>query len=58
VRPIIRVELEAFADTIAKRAPFPVSAADMLATVAAFEAVVEAPETGRTVAVDAQRERN
>jgi hypothetical protein len=55
VQPIIRVELEAFAEAIAERAPFPVSAADMLATVAAFEAVVEALESGRTGAVGAQR---
>ena len=47
----LRVELEAFADAIEGRAPFPVSAEDMLATVAAFEAVVKALETGETVSV-------
>ncbi len=48
----LRVELEAFADAIEGRAPFPVSAADMLATVGAFEAVVRALDSGDTVEVD------
>ena len=34
-------EFDAFADTLEGRAPYPVSAADMIATVAAFEAIVE-----------------
>ena len=37
-------ELEAFADAAGKRAPFPVAPAQMLQTVAAFEAVVRALE--------------
>ena len=37
-------ELEAFADAVEKRAPFPVAPAQMLQTVAAFEAVVRALE--------------
>jgi len=38
----LRAELEAFADAVDGRAPFPVTSAQMLATVAAFEAVLEA----------------
>lgn len=45
----LREELEVFADAIEGRAPFPVSGEDMLATVAAFEAVVRALESERTV---------
>ena len=46
-------ELEAFADAIDGRAPFPVTPAQMLATVAAFEATVRALETGLAVEVEA-----
>ena len=49
----LRVELEAFADAIEGRAPFPVSASDMLATVAAFEAVIKALESDLAVSVQA-----
>ena len=45
----LRQELEVFADAIQGYAPFPVSAADMLATVGAFETVVKALESGETV---------
>jgi predicted dehydrogenase len=45
----LKAELEAFVDAIEGRAPFPVSDADMLATVGAFEAVVQALETAETV---------
>jgi predicted dehydrogenase len=48
----LREELEAFADAIEGRAPFPVSSADMLATVTAFDAVIKALETGVTVTLD------
>ncbi|HJY78878.1 MAG TPA: hypothetical protein VKE95_19705, partial [Burkholderiales bacterium] len=37
-----RAELEAFADAVAGRAPFPVTPAQMLDTVAAFQSVIEA----------------
>ncbi len=40
----LRSELEAFADAIDRRAPFPVSPAQMLQTVAAFEAVIQSLE--------------
>ena len=49
----LRHELEVFADAINGYAPFPVSDADMLATVAAFEACVKALETNATVEVAA-----
>lgn len=48
----LRMELEVFADAIEGRAPFPVSTADMLATVAAFEASVKALESADTVTVE------
>jgi predicted dehydrogenase len=47
----LREELEVFADAIEGRREFPVTASDMLATVATFEAVVRALETGATVDV-------
>ena len=47
----LRHELEVFADAIEGYRPFPVSADDMLATVATFEAAVKALETGETVDV-------
>ena len=46
-----RAELEAFVDAIEGKAPYPVPPDQMLATVAAFEAVVRSLETGGTVAV-------
>lgn len=49
----LRLELEAFADAVDGRAPFPIPAADVLATVATFEAVIRALESGATVTVDA-----
>ena len=45
----LKEELEVFADAIHGYAPFPVSAEDMLATVAAFEAVIHALESERIV---------
>ena len=38
----VRTNLEAFADAVAGRAPYPIPTSDMLATVAAFEAITEA----------------
>ena len=52
-----RAEIEAFCDAIEGRAPYPVDTAQMLATVAAFEAVVRSVETGETVALDGAAER-
>jgi predicted dehydrogenase len=45
----LRLELEAFADAIDGRAAYPIATDDMLATVAAFEALVISAETGRSV---------
>jgi predicted dehydrogenase len=47
----LRDELEVFADAIEGYREFPVSAEDMLSTVAAFEAVVKALESGEPVEV-------
>ena len=44
-----RAELEAFADAIEGRAPYPIPAEQMLATVAAFEATVASIESGASV---------
>jgi predicted dehydrogenase len=49
----LRVQLEAFADAIEGRAPFPVTPADMLATVTAFDAVIKALDSGVTVTLAA-----
>jgi predicted dehydrogenase len=38
----VRVNLEAFADAVAGRAPYPIPTSEMLDTVAAFEAIAEA----------------
>ena len=47
----LKMELEVFADAVDGRAPFPVSTADMVGTVAAFEAAVQALDSGDTVTV-------
>lgn len=49
----LRGELEAFADAIAGRAPYPVTPAQMIETVAAFEAIVHSMESGKVVVVNA-----
>ena len=49
----LRVELEVFAAAIEGRAPFPIPASDMLATVAAFEAVIKSLASDAPVPVDA-----
>jgi predicted dehydrogenase len=48
-------ELDAFAEAIERRMQFPIPPRDILATVAAFEAVVRSLESGATIEVD---ERN
>ena len=50
----LRIELEAFADAIEGRVPFPVPTSDMLATVTTFEAVIKALESGETITLDTQ----
>jgi len=49
----LRLELEAFADAIQGRAPYPIGDADMVATVAAFDAVCRSVKSGRTETVGA-----
>jgi predicted dehydrogenase len=44
----LRLELEAFADAIEGRSPYPIGDADMIATVAAFEAICRSVKSGRT----------
>jgi predicted dehydrogenase len=42
----VRANLEAFADAVAGGAPYPIPTSDMLATVAAFEAITGAAKSG------------
>ena len=44
-------EMDAFADAVTGRAPYPITPAEMIDTVAAFEAVIRSMETGRPVVV-------
>ena len=48
----IRYELEAFADAIEGRTPFPITGEQMVATVATLEATLESIATGQAVALD------
>ena len=48
----LRSELEAFAGAIEGKAPYPVTPAQMVETVAAFEGIVRSMETGEPVAVN------
>lgn len=48
----LRGELEAFADAAAGHAPYPITPAQMIETVAAFEAIVQSMETGQPVVVN------
>jgi predicted dehydrogenase len=43
-------ELNAFVDTIANKAPFPVPEAEVLATLSAFEAALQSMKSGIPVA--------
>ncbi|MCC6533895.1 MAG: Gfo/Idh/MocA family oxidoreductase [Burkholderiales bacterium] len=47
----LKTELELFADAVQGGTPFPISSEEMLATVATFEAVVQALETGGSVSL-------
>ncbi len=46
------MEMEAFADAIEGRAPFPIPVSQMVDTVVTFEAIIKAFESGSTVALD------
>ncbi len=48
----LRAEFDAFADAVAGRAPYPIPHAQMIDTVAAFEAIIRAIDTGATVEVE------
>jgi predicted dehydrogenase len=47
---VLRAELDAFADAIENKAPFPVPEADVLATLSAFEAALQSMKSGAPVA--------
>ena len=45
----VRLELEAFADTVTGRQAYPITTDQMLSTITAFEALVTSAETGRSI---------
>ena len=47
----ILAEMDAFADAVAGRAPYPITPAEMVNTIAAFEAIIRSMETGRSVTI-------
>jgi predicted dehydrogenase len=48
----LRLQLEAFADAVEGRAPYPIPPAQIIETVAALEAIVKSMEAGVPVPVD------
>jgi predicted dehydrogenase len=48
----IRAEIDAFADAATGRSPYPITPAEMVNTIAAFEAVIQSMDTGRSVSID------
>jgi predicted dehydrogenase len=48
----IRAEIDAFADAAAGSAPYPITPAEMVDTIAAFEAIIQSMATGRPVTID------
>ncbi|MBI4190467.1 MAG: Gfo/Idh/MocA family oxidoreductase [Betaproteobacteria bacterium] len=50
----LRAEFDAFADAVAGRAPYPIPTAQMVDTVAAFEAVIKSIESDDVVLLDKQ----
>ncbi|MEA2819007.1 MAG: hypothetical protein QOJ86_1011, partial [Bradyrhizobium sp.] len=49
---VLRTELDAFADAIENKRAFPVPEADVLATLAAFEAALQSMQSGHSVGCD------
>jgi predicted dehydrogenase len=49
---VLRAELDAFADMVALKRPFPVPEADVLATLSAFEAALRSMQTGTPFVCD------
>jgi predicted dehydrogenase len=48
----LRIQLEAFADAVEGRAPYPIPSTQMVETVAALEAIVRSMEIGAPVLVN------
>ena len=48
----VRAEIDAFADAVAGRAPYPITPSEMVNTIAAFEAVIRSMDTGTPVRLD------
>lgn len=48
----VRAEIDAFADAVEGRAPYPITPVEMVNTIAAFEAVIQSMETGTPVSID------
>ena len=48
----IRAEIDAFADAATGRSPYPITPAEMVDTIAAFEAVIQSMDTGKPVSID------
>jgi len=48
----ILVEMDAFADAVHGRAPYPITPAEMVDTIAAFEAIIQSMETGQPVSIN------
>jgi predicted dehydrogenase len=49
---VLAAELEAFADAVERKRPFPAQETEVLATLSAFEAALESMESGRPVVCD------
>jgi predicted dehydrogenase len=47
----ILAEIDAFADAVAGRKPYPITPAEMVNTIAAFEAIIQSMETGNPVSI-------
>jgi predicted dehydrogenase len=47
----IRVEIDAFADAAAGRSPYPITPAEMVNTIAAFEAIIRSMDSGKPARV-------
>jgi len=48
----ILAEFDAFADAVAGRNPYPITPAEMVNTIAAFEAIIQSMQTGLSVRID------
>jgi predicted dehydrogenase len=48
----ILAEMDAFADAVSGRAPYPITPVEMVNTIAAFEAIIKSMDTGRPVSIE------